>query len=170
MSKLTPTDSRQLRSDLARDNKLWKSGFDAGKRERKALLLGGVIGAGIVFARRSIRRDLGTGLAVALFLLMVAVLLSPVLILVGAVHTCRAEWRRHHSGRRLALLAGSWIAGSACLWLALVYRVPWLLIVPLVLALGWAVDHHYTRRRRSPTTAYKPAPLEPWPDDGRDED
>ncbi|MDA8265177.1 MAG: restriction endonuclease [Actinomycetota bacterium] len=148
-------------------------GYDAGKREHKALLVGGIIGAALVFARRSIRRDLGTGLAVAVSLVMVAIVLSPVLILAGAVHTSRSEWRRHHSGRRLAALIASWAIGSTCLWLALVYRTDLgrsALLVPLVLTLGWTVDHRLTRHRSAPTTAYKPAPLELFPDDGRDYD
>jgi hypothetical protein len=163
---LTPTDRRQLRSDLARDDRLWKLGYDAGKRERKALIVGGIIGAALVFARRSIRRDLGTGLAVALFLVMVAIVLSPVLILAGAVRSCRREWRRHRSGRRLALLIASWAIGSTCAYLAWYHRSPWPLVVPGALALGWAIDHHLGRRHGA-RKARRPDPLEPFPDDGR---
>lgn len=68
---LTPTDRRQLRSDLARDNKLWKMGYDAGLLERKHLVRAGLAGLAIYWLGR---RFLSTVVVVGVLAWVVAAL------------------------------------------------------------------------------------------------
>lgn len=61
---LTPSDRRALRSDLARDNKLWKMGYDAGLTERKGLAKAAVFAAVLL----GLQRHLFATVLVVLFL------------------------------------------------------------------------------------------------------
>ena len=71
VSNLTPTDRRQLRSDLARDNRLWKMGYDAGLLERKHLVRAGLAGLCLYWLSRHF---LGTVVVVGVLVCVVAAL------------------------------------------------------------------------------------------------
>jgi hypothetical protein len=159
---ILPTDARRLRSELAADDRAWRLGYEAGKRDRwwrrapEAAFIAAAFGSLVALWVLALRRRASA------WLLVGAVLATALAVAVGlvAVPTLAAvsivrQHRRWHSWRRTGLLAGSWLAGFGALALAYLTIDSWPLIVPAVLLVAWQVEtragHQQSLRYRPPT-------------------
>ena len=102
-------------------DRAWRQGFEAGRKHRFAELVG--LGGVLVLLRRHVHP-----LVLAVWGVLLAVVLSPVLVVVAAVVTCRRSWREWRSWRRTVALAATWAAGVGLVCLAARIPSPWPLV------------------------------------------
>jgi FtsH-binding integral membrane protein len=159
MTTLTPTDARQLRSDLHAQDRAWRAGFEAGLREHHRLVVVGLILAAVVLLRRHLHPVLGL-----LFALALLFVLWPLVAVVLAVEVTRREQRRWHSWRRTLALGATWATGMLLVFVTIAYALPALVLVLIPLAvLAWWIDERVRLHRQLRYVA-APEHFEPFVD------
>jgi hypothetical protein len=96
--RLTRTDARILRSDLRRQERAWKLGFDRGRKVRREVFYASLVGAAWLLLRNPHKHVMLRALVFygLLALLMAVVVLSPLLFVLLLVRLSRPARRRLH--------------------------------------------------------------------------
>jgi hypothetical protein len=159
--RMTATDARRLRSELSADDRAWRAGFEAGRRDRwwrKVPMTAWVVGGLVALWALSLRRPHPLAFLFAFLATFAALLLLPVFVVIHGFHGIIFDRRVHHSNERTVVLCSAW--GFAVLGVILVFitNSVWPLLLPVLAFGGWQVFSPWERHSRG---LYRPPVDEP---------
>ena len=132
--QLQPSDVPVWPHQPCEPDAAWRAGYEAGVKRRRLVELG-TLGGVLVLARRHVHP-----LALVLWGLLLAVALSPLLVVVVAVRGTVRQHRAWRSTRRTLAVVATWLACGGLVDAAVVLGSPWWLVPIPAAVVAWALE------------------------------